>query len=301
MKLKKNDIWKTVKNLFLVTAGTVILAFGTAVFILPFNMVMGGVSGISVVLSKALPWDISVELMITVLTWGLFFVGLFWLGKSFAVKTLLSTVVYPIGVALFGKLADPSVMDGFFYLPASQHAEIALVLSAAVGGVLVGVGCSLAFLGGGSTGGVDIIALILCRVFRRLKSSVAFFAIDATIITLGIFIIRDPVLSMLGILSVLISSTMVDKVFLGGKRTFVAYVITDRYEELSKLVIEGLDRSTTIMDAVGGYTGKARKIVMVSFTMRQYSELRSIVKSVDRDAFITIHEAHEINGEGFTR
>ena len=90
MKLKKNDIWKTVKNLFLVTAGTVILAFGTAVFILPFNMVMGGVSGISVVLSKALPWDISVELMITVLTWGLFFVGLFWLGKSFAVNLINS-------------------------------------------------------------------------------------------------------------------------------------------------------------------------------------------------------------------
>jgi uncharacterized membrane-anchored protein YitT (DUF2179 family) len=175
------------------------------------------------------------------------------------------------------------------------------MLAAAVGGALIGTGCAIAFLGGGSTGGVDIIALLLCKVFRRLKSSVAFFLVDAVIIGLGVFVSKDLVLSLIGILSVLISAIMVDKVFLGGGRAFVAHIVTDKYMEVSRAVIERLDRTTTVFDAIGGYSGEGKKIIMVSFTMRQYAELMAIMKDIDKNAFITIHKAHEINGEGWTR
>ena len=278
MKYNKADLIKAIKNMLLVVVGTLILAFGTSIFILPFNMVVGGVSGLSIIVKQFLPWEfMTIDLVITIITWLLFAVGFFGQGKSFALKTLVSTIVYPIGVSLFLRLADP------------------------VGGALIGTGCAVAFLGGGSTGGVDIIALMLCKVFKRLKSSVAFFLVDAVVIGLGMFITKDLVLSLIGILSVLISAIMVDKVFLGGGRAFVAHIVTEKYEEVSRAVIDRLDRTTTVFDAVGGYSGESKKIVMVSFTMRQYAELMAIMKDIDKNAFITIHRAHEINGEGWTR
>ena len=302
MKLFKIDVLKALKNIFLVIAGTLILSFGTAVFVIPFNMIMGGVSGLSIVIKQFLPWEfVTVDILITVLTWVLFFVGLIALGKSFAAKTLISTIIYPLGTSLFLKLVDPSVMNGFFYLQGSEYTQISLILAATVGGALVGAGCAVAFLGGGSTGGVDIIALILCKIFKRLKGSVAFFMIDATIITLGVFAINNMVISLLGIVSVIISSTVVDRVFLGGSKAFVAHIVTDKYEELSEAVITKLNRTTTVFDATGGYSKEPKKIVMVSFTMRQYAELVGIVNSLDKTAFITINRAHEINGEGWTR
>lgn len=302
MKLFKIDMLKALKNIFLVVAGTLILSLGTAVFVIPFNMVMGGVSGLSIVIKQFLPWDfITVDLLITILTWVLFLVGLIVLGKSFAAKTLVSTIIYPVGISLFLKLVDPNVMNGFFYLQGSEYTQISLIIAATVGGALVGAGCAVAFLGGGSTGGVDIIALILCKIFKKLKGSVAFFLIDAAIITLGVFAINNMVISLLGIVSVIISSTVVDRVFLGGSRAFVAHIVTDKYEELSEAVITKLNRTTTVFDATGGYSKEPKKIVMVSFTMRQYAELVGIVNSLDKSAFITINKAHEINGEGWTR
>ena len=302
MRYRKTDIIKALKNLFLVIAGTLILAFGTSIFILPFNMVVGGVSGLSIIIKHLLPWEfITIDMVVTAITWILFFVGFIGQGKSFALKTLVSSIVYPAGVSVFLKLADPNVFGGFFYLQGSEHGQISLILAATVGGALVGTGCAVAFLGGGSTGGVDIIALMLCKAFRKLKSSVAFFIIDATIIVLGVFVAKDMVLSLLGIVSVIISAIMVDKVFLGGGRAFVAHIVTDKYAELSAAVIEKLVRTTTVFDGVGGYSGEKKKIVMVSFTMRQYAELMGIVSSLDKNAFITIHKAHEINGEGWTR
>lgn len=301
-KLGRAELFGIIKNLFLVVLGTVILAFGTAVFILPFNLVVGGVSGIALILDALLPYEfITVDLIITVITWLLFFIGLIVLGKDFAMKTLISTIVYPPALSVFLHLVNPDFLGGFFDLTSSAYSELSLMLAAVVGGVCVGVGCAVTFIGGGSTGGVDIIAFSLCRFFKRLKSSYAIFFIDATTVVLGMFVIGDLVLSLLGILSVLISAFMVDKVFLGMSRAYVAHIITDKYEEINRGVIEGLERTTTIIDAVGGYSGDGKKMVMVSFTMAQYNGLMDIIKKNDKYAFVTISQAHEINGEGWTR
>lgn len=300
--LGRSDILGILKNLFLVVLGTVILAFGTAVFILPFDLVVGGVSGIALIIDRLIPYEfVTPELIITVLTWFLFFCGLIILGKAFALKTLISTVVYPPVLSLFLNMTSPSFMGGFFSLTASEYSEISIMLAAIAGGVFIGTGCALTFLGGGSTGGIDIIALSLCKIFKRLKNSYAIFAIDALIVILGMFVIGDLVLSLLGILSVLISAVMIDKVFLGMSRAFVAHIVTDKYEGINASIIEHLGRTTTIIDAVGGYSGNGKKLLMVSFTMAQYNELMNIIKRKDKYAFVTISAVHEINGEGWTR
>jgi uncharacterized membrane-anchored protein YitT (DUF2179 family) len=302
MKLNysRKQLLHEARNLLLVILGAAILGFGTGVFFIPFDLVTGGVSGLAIVIEHLLPFNISVDVYVAVITWSLFFVGLFTLGKNFALKTLVSSIVYPTALALSSQLVSPEVLGGFFYLEGYAYKDITILLAAIFGALCIGVGCAITFVGGGSTGGVDVIAFLICKVFKRLKSSVVLFAVDATIVVLGMFVLKDLVLSLLGIMAAFIFALVVDYVFIGSGKDFVAHIISDHPEEISRLVIERIDRTTTILDAVGGYSKEKKKLVMVSFTINQYSELMNIINRVDKKAFVTISRAHEINGEGWT-
>ena len=296
MRVFEGNLGLLMKNIVFVIAGTLILAFGTSVFIIPFGLVAGGVSGFSIVINRVIGGALSVDLLITLLTWALFVLGVFTLGKSFAVKTLLSTIVYPLGISLFGKLSS----GGFLDLGGSAYPQLALLLSALFGGVLVGTGCAVTFLGGGSTGGIDVLAFTLCKIFSKLKSSVALFAIDALAVLLGMIVFGDAVLSMLGIITALVSAVAVDKIFLGGSKAFAAQIVSEKCEEINRAVIERLRRTTTIIDVTGGYSGQKKKMICVSFNYTQYSELVRIVSGIDKSAFVTIHRAHQVGGEGWS-
>ncbi len=297
--MKKNSI-AVLKNISLVLAGTLIISFATAVFVVPFDLVVGGISSIAIILHKLIPSDlITLDLLISVITWGLFTLGLVILGRRFAAKTLLSAIIYPIGFSLFSKLLDPDVLGGIFCLQLSRFSSIAVLLGALFGGILIGVGCALAFLGGGSSGGVDIIAFIICKFFPKCRTSVVIFLIDAFTITVGVFVIRDLVISLLGITSAFVGALMVDKVFLGGSKAFMAQIISEKYQQINQKIAEKLERTTSILDIEGGYSGNAKKMLIVCFSMNQYNDLLQIIQQTDSTAFVTVHRAHEINGEGW--
>jgi len=184
---------KQIKNTLFIVVGTSILAFGISVFILPHNLVVGGVSGLAIVIEGIiLHGIISVDALVSVLSWAFFIIGVFTLGISFAAKTLLSTVIYTTLVPLFSYLSNT-----FFF----EREGTGQVLFATLGGIFVGVGCALTFIGGGSTGGVDIVALMLCKYFPRLKTSAIIFITDFTVVLLGAFAVRNFALTLLGVLS----------------------------------------------------------------------------------------------------
>ena len=304
-KYSKKEIMIMIKNIFLVVIGTVILAFGTGVFLFPYNIITGGIAGISITLNNLIPefqiWNLrSYDIYVFVVTWGLFIIGLFVLGKSFALKTLISTIVYSPIFSLSVRLVENNVFNGFFDI-AANYGEMSVLLGAVFGGAFVGVGCAIAFLGGGSTGGTDIIAFVICKWFKRLRSSVVIFIVDVAVVVAGIFVIKDLTLSLLGIASAFICAIVIDKLFLGESQAFIAQIVSDKYEEINQAIISKLDRTTTILEAKGGFSGMSKKVVMVSFTMRQYSTLINIVNIIDKTAFVSVHRAHEINGEGWTR
>lgn len=301
LKVSKHDILNYIKNLILVIFGTAVLAFGTAVFIVPFDLVTGGVSGLAIVLEKIVPFALSIDFYITALTWILFFLGLIFLGRGFAIKTLLSTVFYPVLFTLFYNLVENQSFGGLLVLQNSAYNEIAVLLAAVFGGALVGAGCAITFVAGGSTGGVDVLAFLICKVFKRAKSSYVIFGVDAAIVVCGVFIINDLVLSMLGICSALVCAAVIDRVFLGSSSAYVAQIISNNSEEISSGVIEKLDRTTTIVDVKGAYSGEAKKLIIVSFSMREYSDLMNIINHADPSAFMMISKAHENHGEGWTR
>jgi uncharacterized membrane-anchored protein YitT (DUF2179 family) len=108
--LNKKKLVNTFKNCIIVLFVTAILAFGTAIFIVPFDLVTGGVSGLAIVFDNLLPFEISIDAYISILTWSLFLLGLIFLGKSFALKTMLSSLCYPIFFSLFYRLVDPNIL-----------------------------------------------------------------------------------------------------------------------------------------------------------------------------------------------
>ncbi len=300
MQIKTNILKSSLKNILLTVFGTVILAFGTAVFIIPYELVVGGMSGVAITVNHVLP-SLSIDLIITVLTWGLFLLGLIILGKDFALKTLISAIVYPPAISVFQKFASEDFLDGIFYLKNTEYSEMGILIAAIFGGLLIGVGCAVTFLGGGSTGGTDIVAFAITKFFKRLNSSHIIFITDSTIIILGLLAIKDLTVSLLGIISVFVSMIIIDKIFVGGSKALIAQIVSDRCEEISQEIIKRLERTTTLVDVTGGYTHEKKQMIMVSFTMRQYAELSKIINEVDCTAFVTVHQAHEINGEGWTR
>ena len=300
LKMTGEELVSQLKNLALVIVGTLILAFGCAIFVVPFDLVTGGVTGLSIIIDHITKSAIPIDILIGVITWGLFFLGLFFLGWDFAIKTLASTIVYPMSISLFLHLVSPDVLGGVFYIQGSTHADIALIISALFGGLCVGTGCALTFLGGGSTGGVDIIAFILCKYFKKWKSSNVIFIIDATTVVLGLFVIGDLILTLLGIIAAWVAAMVIDKVFIGRGQAYTAQIVTDKPDEINLAIRHEVIRTTTIYTAIGGYSGQEKTVVSVTFTMRQYALLMNIIKRIDPTAFVTITRAHEINGEGFT-
>lgn len=301
IKLSKHDIFDYTKNILMILLGTAVLAFGTAIFLVPFNLITGGISGIGIVLVEILPFDLPIDFYITLLTWVLFFLGLIFLGGHFALKTLISTIFYPVFFTVFYVLVEYRVWNGLFVLQNSEYHEIAVLIAALFGGACVGAGSAITFKAGGSSGGVDILAFLFVKIFKKIKSSHIIFAIDAVIVVCGVFVINDLVLSMLGVSSALICSMVIDRMFLAGDDAYVAQIVTDASEEISQGVIEILDRTATIVDVVGAYSKQKKKMVIVSFSMREYSDLMGIINREDSAAFFTVSRVHENHGEGWTR
>ncbi len=310
-KLSKGELINNLKNIGLVTLGTLVLAFGCAVFVVPFDLVTGGVTGFSIVINNVLkipPIVLPIlgempfiDIIVFCITWILFFLGLIFLGKDFALKTLISSIIYPIGLYVFGLLVNPNVLDGFFCIASNpEYSSIALIFAVLFGGLCVGTGCALTFLGGGSTGGMDILAFMICRVMKKWKSSTVIFAIDAAIVLLGMFIEGDLILTLLGVISAWITAMVIDKIFIGSDRAFTAQIVSDKHEEINLAIRHEVRRTTTMLVGYGGYSGNPKTVLSVTFTMRQYADLMNVIKRIDPTAFVSISRAHEINGEGFT-
>ena len=303
MKLENKELKILIKNILLVIVGTFVLAFGTAIFLVPSDLVTGGMSGIAIVVNAiyeiptgSMPFS-SIDIYVFILEWTLFFLGLFFLGKQFALKTLLSVILFPIFLSICGKLNNEDFLNGFFVI--KEEGYTTLILCALFGGICNGAGVAITFLGGGSTGGLDILALILCKIFKKMKSSYMIFLLDGLVVVLGVFVLQDFILSLLGILSAVLCAFLVDKIFLGQSQAFVAHIISDKCDELSKELIRVTDRSTTITEVTGGYSGKGKKMLMISYTIDNYADVNKAVTLIDKNAFMIITRAHQINGEGW--
>ena len=290
--LTKKAVLKTAWHYFLMVVGNALLAFGTSVFLLPYKVVTGGVSGLALIFTEF--FNINTELMITILTWVLFIVGLLLLGVRFSLKTLVATLIYPPLVFVFSLLRDNVT---WLQLTADTTGKL---LAGIFGGVFVGAGCAVTYIGGGSTGGVDCISLALNK-YTRIKASVASFIIDSSIIVGGLVAYKDLTLALIGIMSAFVCALMIDRIFLGNSASYVAFIVTNKYAEINSAINDKLERGTTLIYAEGGFTGDQTKMIQVAFDRKEYADIQAIVGKIDPKAFMSIVHAYEVNGYGFKK
>jgi uncharacterized membrane-anchored protein YitT (DUF2179 family) len=310
MPKTKMDWFKIICRTFLVVFGTFLVAFGSVTFHVPLDINAGGLSGIGIIVRYFSPEAmkvISYNLVVTIASIVLWIVGLIFIGKDFALKTLVATIAFPAATWLF--TACPGISDGIStlgeMLRTSGNGPTAgnYLLSGIFGGVFVGIGVAITFVGGGSTGGVDVLTFLMEK-FLRIKQSIASFIIDGSIVVIGLFCLVPqnhefllPCLS--GIMSAFMTSIFIEFIYIGSENSYQVDIISPKWEEISRFAQDELGRGATIIHAEGGYRGEERIVLRIVFSKRQYNKLRAFISKVDPKAFVTFTQTNAVFGEGF--
>ena len=294
-----NKVRKQIVNYICIILGTALLAFGSVIFLVECDLVSGGISGISIIIqhivhscgSNVYIYDY-VAAALTVFFW---FIGLIFVGKDFAIKTLLSSVLYIGFTFLFTRVP-------FFHqlaLESAGNKEIGnYLLCGAFGGIFVGSGVAVTFLGGGSTGGVDCLQIIMQK-YLNIKESISSFILDFVVIGVGMIVMRLWVPALCGILSCAATALFIEIVYNRTMSSYQVDIISSKWEEISDYAQNVLERGATIIRAEGGYKGDERVILRVVFPRYQYEKLRQYIATIDPKAFVTITKTNAVYGEGF--
>ena len=311
-KYSKQDVRNIITKTLAIFLGNVVLAFGSAIFLIKLNIISGGLGGIGIIVqhfvgNASIFGGTVVDIVVFILTWILWIIGFFTVSKEFALKTLISTIVYPLALSLFLRLGffNEIAKSVSYYGISGEINESTVIpvgsvlLCALFGGVFVGTGVALTFLGGGSTGGIDVLIAIVSK-YTPIKESIASFAIDASIVAFGIiFIPKNFVPALCGIVSAFITAMVIEFVYVGNQTSFQVDIISDKWQEISAFAQDVLLRGATIIRAEGGYKGEERVILRIVFDKKQYHKLRTYIASVDPHAFVTFTQTNAVYGEGF--
>ena len=271
---------KRITDLVLIIGGTFILAVSVEFFILPYNILSGGVAGIAVALEPF--FHIDKTLLANVAVLSLLIAGWAVLGRDFARNTLISSLCYPLFTTILSRHPVDLTIDP---LLASFYA-----------GLLGGVGIGFVMRTGASTGGMDIPPLILHKI-----TGIKVMITDALTVMLGI-LAYDLSAALLGLISVMASGFGINRVLEAGRgiKGKNVQIISDRWEELNDAIRKEINRGTTLFDCQGGYTGNPRKMIVCVVSERQYTALTALISSVDPQAFVIITDTSDMLGEGFT-
>lgn len=272
----------TIKSYVLLAIGNFLLAISVVFFFIPNNVLSGGVAGLAIALFPF--FNIEVELMINIIIVVTFILGTFFLGKNFAIKTIASSIMYPVFITLLNSI--------------NFQPQIEPMIAALYGGAIAGLGLGVTFATGASTGGMDVPPLILNK-FTGIRVSIWVMIVDALTIMLGMasYSINQV---LIGFLSIFAASYVIDKVsVLGGQQARQVTIISDLYDEILEHLHQEIDRGSTLYKARGGYTRKDKEIIMTVVTRQQYYELEKKVLEIDSEAFLIVSNVMEVHGQGF--
>ena len=275
-------------DFIMILLGNFVVACSVSFFILPNNILTGGVAGVSVALKPIIPLD-SV-LMIDILTVGLFIVGALFLGKRFAMKSIISTIFYPLFVTMLSYIVSFFPKDTFI-----MPAYVATIYA----GVITGIGLGLVFRVNASTGGMDIVALVLHK-YLKIPEGTSVMIVDGLTVLLGV-LTYGLTPALIGIMSVFVCGVAIDKtVMLGMQSAKNVMIISTEWKQIRRILLETVDRGVTILDGNGGYTQAPRPVLMCVIKQKQYPILEAGVLSIDPKAFIIVNDVHQVHGAGFT-
>lgn len=277
---------KIIIDFLIMSIGNFLLAFSVQCFILPLDVLSGGVAGIAVALYPLTGW--SPQFVINMLVIGLFILGFAFLGKEFAIKTAYSSFCYPALLSLMA--TQPNIFPQM-----TQNVFLASIY----GGLIGGVGVGMVLRCGASTGGMDVPPLLLHK-YTNLEVAKGIMFVDALTILLGIIAFNvDSVL--IGLISAYSCSAAVNAILMfGGHDAKSVQIISDHYEKIIEEIHIQLDRGSTLVPITGGYSQEAKTMVLVVVPKNQYPKLNTIVHEIDEHAFMIVSNTMEVKGLGFS-
>lgn len=286
--MQESKLKKILIDILVILLGNACIAVAVAFFVIPNKLLVGGTAGIAVAINAF--WAIPEELIINVLIYTLFVAGAFVLGKAFFLKTITSTLVYPVLLTLASDLYEVIPKD---------YITMDTLTSIICSGILVGFGIGIVYKRNASTGGMDIIPLIINK-YTHIPLHILLMAVDCFTVLLGVLAYGLQA-SIYGVISVVISSFVIDKtILLGAKQTKQVQIISQESDEILSKILADLDRGCTIVESRGGYTNERRDMLMVVVPINQYQTLIDVVHSIDSSAFVIVSDINEIRGRGFT-
>jgi uncharacterized membrane-anchored protein YitT (DUF2179 family) len=285
---------KWIISYLLITLGSFILAVGFVFFITPYKIVPGGVFGISIVIHyltkgtfELFPEGLPVGTLGLILNIPLTFLGIKILGPRFGAKTI-------IGFVLCSFFMD--LLTGFWGdLPLVENDPL---LSSIFGGVLVGFGLGLIFKSKATSGGSDIIAMIIAK-YTRLPIGQLMIYVDSVIVLFGLAVFRDWAIPLYSWIVIFITGKVIDITLQGLSYDKTLFIISNKYDMIREKILFDLDRGGTYIPGKGMFKGDEKTIIFTVVNRRELSVLEQYIHEIDPQAFVTVLEANEILGEGF--
>lgn len=291
-KIKVEQVMDSVehKNLFqrycILFLGCTLSAFAFNVFFLPRDIVYGGVSGVSIIVSKLFNLDPSIFILIANVL--LLILSYYTLGFETTKGSIAGSIMFPICVKMTSYMVDYVTFD-----------TDNLVLIAIFGAIIAGIGSGTNFKSGFTTGGTDIINQIVAKYFK-VSIGKAMLMSDGIIVLGAGFFLKNGTYAyenvMTAIIVLYIISLIADKVILGISQSKAFYIITEHETEVKKFVLTYLSHGVTVLDGRGGYTGNHQKVIMCIIPTKEYFKAKEGIQSIDPNAFFLVTDAYEIKG-----
>lgn len=282
-----------IKEYGLLILGTLIFQIGAVMLVEPYGFAPGGTYGLAMVFHHLFGWR--TELMAVSMDVPLLIIGVIFIGARFGIKTLLSTILMPVFMwaihQLYGyeSIIEPGISD--FRLFHDQ------VLASLFGGVVYGIGLGLVYKSRATTGGSDIIAMLM-RKYTHMSMGTCTLIVDGCITFSTLIAFGDMKLPMYSWIIIFISSVIMDKIIEGPARKTL-FIITSEVEKVRKYILDDMERGATLLEGKGLYSGEKKDVMYVTVTRREMILLKNYIASVDPRAFVNVVDSAEILGEGF--
>lgn len=299
--LKKID-WKNIdwKDLFktygLIILGSFVMAVGYVVFISPLKLAPGGVYGIAIILHHVFNFPIGLSGIC--LDLPLLLIGTLWLGPKFGAKTLAGVISLPTFISILEKIYGYAPLISLPDQPLVPDPSANFII-ALCGGVIIGVGLGLIFKTRATSGGSDIIAMILAKYLKHIPLGTLLICVDSTIVLVALAAFKDWTVPLYSWLVIYVTGVVMDKVIAGFHSSKAVLIISDKYDEIRLRIFDELDRGGTFIHGEGMYNKVEKKLIFTSISRKQLPTLIHFVHEIDPSAFLSIIDASETLGDGF--
>lgn len=290
---KTNKVLNVIWDYFLISFGTLLYCMAWCSFLIPNGISAGGLTGACTILQFATNGAIPVANSFFVMNVILLIMGVMVLGNAFGLKTVYAILLSSLLLKVLPDYHFLEAIPGNFLFIDNK------LLIPVVGGLIEAVGVGIIFSHGGSTGGTDVIALIINKYWPLSPGKVYLYT-DLFIIASILLVPGKSFQDMIyGYITMITFSTMLDFVLMGSKSTVQVLVFSDKSKELADHIMKNLNRGVTALKSIGCYTGKDKDVLLVIVRKSQISQLSKVIKEVDNKAFVSVAPASSVYGEGF--